>query len=42
MHPLTDEPWGQRRLMVRDPSGIAVDVVEQIAPVPGFWDAYLP
>ena len=41
VHPLTDEPWGQRRLMVRDPSGIAIDVVEQIAPAPGFWDAYL-
>jgi catechol 2,3-dioxygenase-like lactoylglutathione lyase family enzyme len=35
---LTDEPWGQRRFMLRDPSGILVDVVEQIAPAPGFWE----
>lgn len=35
---LAVEPWGQRRFMVRDPSGILVDVVEQIEPVAGFWD----
>jgi catechol 2,3-dioxygenase-like lactoylglutathione lyase family enzyme len=40
-YPLTDAPWGQRRFMVRDPSGVAVDVVEQIEPAPGFWDRYL-
>jgi uncharacterized glyoxalase superfamily protein PhnB len=39
-HPLTDEPWGQRRFMTVDPSGILIDVVEQTAPAPGFWDAY--
>jgi catechol 2,3-dioxygenase-like lactoylglutathione lyase family enzyme len=39
-HPLTDSPWGQRRFMLRDPSGILVDVVEQIEPAAGFWDAY--
>ena len=27
--------------MVRDPSGILVDVVEQIEPAPGFWDKYM-
>ena len=40
-HPLTDAPWGQRRFMVEDPSGIRVDVVEQIDPAPGYWDRYL-
>jgi uncharacterized glyoxalase superfamily protein PhnB len=39
-YPLTDAPWGQRRFMLRDPSGLSVDVVQQIDPVPGFWDAY--
>lgn len=38
---LTDEPWGQRRFMVRDPSGILVDVVEQVEPAPGFWEKYI-
>lgn len=36
-----DEPWGQRRFMTRDPSGVLVDVVEQTEPVPGFWDKYM-
>lgn len=36
-HELTDSPWGQRRFMLKDPSGILVDVVEQIEPAPGFW-----
>ncbi len=39
-HPLTDEPWGQRRSMTRDPSGISVDVVEQIEPAADFWEKY--
>ena len=38
-YPLTDEPWGQRRFMTVDPSGILLDVVEQIEPAPGFWDS---
>ncbi len=38
---LTDEPWGQRRFGVVDPSGMWVDVVEQIEPAPGWWDPYL-
>ena len=41
VHEPTDEPWGQRRFMTRDPSGILVDVVEQIEPTPGYWDKYL-
>ena len=39
--PLTDEPFGQRRFGFHDPSGLWVDVVEQIAPVEGFWDRYM-
>ncbi|QIM16715.1 glyoxalase [Leucobacter insecticola] len=38
---LTDEPFGQRRFGFTDPSGLWVDVVEQIAPQPGFWDKYM-
>ncbi len=38
---LATEPWGQKRFMVRDPSGILVDVVEQIAPAEGFWEKYM-
>jgi uncharacterized glyoxalase superfamily protein PhnB len=34
VHDLKDEPWGQRRFMTRDPSGILIDVVEQIEPAP--------
>ena len=40
-HPLTDEPWGQRRFMVSCPSGLKVDVVEQIEPSAGFWEKYV-
>lgn len=40
IHPLTDEAWGQRRFMTRDPAGVLVDVVQQIDPQPGFWDQY--
>ena len=39
-HPLTDEPWGQRRFGARDPAGAWVDVVEQIDPEPGFWERF--
>jgi catechol 2,3-dioxygenase-like lactoylglutathione lyase family enzyme len=38
---LRDEPWGQRRFGLVDPSGTWVDVVQQIEPAPGFWDPYL-
>ncbi|MEX0838505.1 MAG: VOC family protein [Parvibaculum sp.] len=39
--PLTDEPFGQRRFGFHDPSGLWVDVVEQIEPEAGFWDRYM-
>lgn len=41
IHPLTEEDWGQRRFMTRDPAGVMVDVVEQIEPAAGFWDQYM-
>ena len=40
--PVTDEPWGQRRFGVVDPAGMWIDIVEQIEPVDGWWDPYLP
>ncbi len=41
VHPLTDEAWGQRRFMTRDPAGVLVDIVEQIEPAAGFWERYV-
>lgn len=38
---LRDEPWGQRRFGLIDPSGTWVDVVQQIEPAAGFWDPYM-
>ncbi len=35
-----DEPWGQRRFMLRDPAGVMIDVVEQIQPAEGYWVRY--
>ena len=40
-YPVRDEPWGQRRFAVIDPSGTWVDVVQHIDSAPGFWDPYL-
>ena len=42
LHPLTDEPWGQRRFMTRDPAGVSVDVVQQIPPQNGYWERHAP
>ena len=39
-HPLTAEPFGQRRFGFRDPAGLWVDVVQQIEPAAGWWDRY--
>lgn len=38
--PIRDEVWGQRHFMLRDPSGIWIDVVQQTEPEPGFWDRW--
>ena len=35
---IKDEPWGQRHFMMRDPTGVWVDIVEQIEPDPAFLD----
>lgn len=40
VYPLKDEPWGQRRFMIRDPAGSSIDIVEQIEPEPGYWERY--
>ena len=40
-YPLTDEPFGQRRFGFRDPSGLWVNVIEQIEPAEGYWDRYV-
>ena len=39
---LHDEPWGQRRFMTIDPTGILVDVVEQTVPAEGYWEQFMP
>jgi len=40
-YPLTDEAFGQRRFGFADPSGLWVDVVQQIEPAAGWWDRYM-
>lgn len=40
IHPLTDEDFGQRRFVTRDPAGVLVDVVEQTTPKDGYWERY--
>ena len=41
VHPLTTEPFGQKRFGFSDPSGLWIDVVEQIESASGFWDKYM-
>jgi uncharacterized glyoxalase superfamily protein PhnB len=38
---LKEEPWGQRRFTLTDPSGVIVDVVEQTRPADGYWEKYM-
>lgn len=38
---LTEEPFGQLRFGFFDPSGLWVDVVEQVESAAGFWDRYM-
>ena len=40
-YPLAREPFGQLRFGFFDPSGLWVDVVEQVEPAAGFWDRYM-
>jgi uncharacterized glyoxalase superfamily protein PhnB len=39
-YPLTKERWGQLRFSCTDPSGLMLDIVQQIEPAPGFWEPY--
>lgn len=39
--PLRDEPWGQRHIVVEDPSGTFVDLIAAIEPDPAFAAAWL-
>jgi uncharacterized glyoxalase superfamily protein PhnB len=41
VYPLKVELWGQRRFGLTDPSGLWVDIVEQVEPQAGFWDQYI-
>jgi catechol 2,3-dioxygenase-like lactoylglutathione lyase family enzyme len=40
-YPLTTELFGQRRFGFFDPSGLWVDVVQQVEPQAGYWDRYM-
>lgn len=40
LHGPTDEPWGQRRFVVRDPAGTYVDVVQSIEPQAGWYEQF--
>lgn len=40
-YPITEEPFGQLRFGFEDPSGLWVDIVEQIAPQTDFWDKFM-
>lgn len=40
VQPLRDEPHGQRHLIVRDPNGVLVDVVQPIPPAEEFLNGY--
>jgi catechol 2,3-dioxygenase-like lactoylglutathione lyase family enzyme len=39
-HPLTTEPFGQRRFGFFDPSGLWVDVHQPCEPQAGYWERY--
>ncbi|NRF68278.1 VOC family protein [Aquincola sp. S2] len=34
------ERWGQLRFQVIDPAGLVLDIVEQVEPDAGFWEAW--
>ena len=40
-YPLIDEPFGQCRFGFADPSGLWIDVVEQIESEAGYWERYM-
>lgn len=40
-YPLAREPFGQLRFGFFDPSGLWIDIVEQIEPAQDFWERYM-
>ena len=40
LHPLRDEPHGQRHFIAEAPEGVLVDIVTPIPPAEGFVDGY--
>lgn len=40
LKPLTDEAFGQRHFITRDPNGVLIDVIKPIPPVGQFVDQY--
>ena len=44
IHALKTEAWGQRRFTMRDPAGVAVDVVQSdgIETQPGYYEQFTP
>lgn len=39
---LKKEDWGQIRFGLTDPNGLYIDIVQQVVPVAGYWEKYLP
>ena len=37
---LKKEDWGQIRFGLIDPNGLYIDIVQQVDPVPGYWEKY--
>lgn len=42
LKPLTDEAFGQRHFITRDPNGVLIDVIKPIPPTGPFVDQYTP
>ncbi|MEM9498042.1 MAG: VOC family protein [Pseudomonadota bacterium] len=42
LKPLTDEAFGQRHFITRDPTGVLIDVIRPIPPTKAFADQYAP
>lgn len=38
---LKKEDWGQLRCGMVDPNGLYIDIVQQVEPVPGYWEKYM-
>ena len=42
LKPLTDEAFGQRHFITRDPNGVLIDVIKPIPPAAEFAEQYSP